>query len=104
MAEVFPDEHIYRLGGDEFVVLAKLRGQVDLKALSARIVRAISKPLTIKGATVDLGASVGYTVAGINGGTLADAIHQSDCAMYASKKMGRNNASAFTPAMLDELN
>ena len=104
LAEVFPDEHIYRLGGDEFVVLAKLKGQVDLKALSARIVRAISKPMTIKGATVDLGASVGYTVAGINGVTLADAIHQSDCAMYASKKMGRNNASAFTPAMLDELN
>lgn len=104
LTEIFPDEHIYRLGGDEFVVLAKLNGQVDIKALSARIVRAISKPMTIKGSTVDLGASVGYTVAGINGVTLADAIHQSDCAMYASKKMGRNNASAFTPAMLDELN
>lgn len=104
LAEVFPGEHIYRLGGDEFVVLAKLKDQADLKALSVRIVRAISKPMTIKGSTVDLGASVGYTVAGINGVTLADAIHQSDCAMYASKKMGRNNASAFTPAMLDELN
>ncbi len=61
--EVFPEDLIFRLGGDEFVVLAKIKGKPDLQAVGSRIVKAISKPLSINGTTVDLGASIGYTIA-----------------------------------------
>jgi len=104
LAEVFPDDLIYRLGGDEFVVLTKIKGKPDLQALGTRIVRAISKPMAIKGATVDLGASVGYAMSGQEDADLPKAIQQADCAMYAAKKAGRNNVAAFIPAMLEELN
>lgn len=103
LVEVFPEDIIFRLGGDEFVVLAKIKGKPDLQAVGSRIVKAISKPLSINGTTVDLGASIGYTIAESGGPDFADAIKQADCAMYAAKKRGRNNVAAFAPAMLEEL-
>nr|WP_295979607.1 EAL domain-containing protein [uncultured Agrobacterium sp.] len=103
LTTTFPDDNVYRLGGDEFVVVIERKGNQDLTAVGKRIVAAISKPITINGATVDIGSSVGFARIPEDSSTLTEAIQYSDCAMYAAKKTGRNVVKAFLPAMQEEL-
>ncbi|MGV1866065.1 MULTISPECIES: putative bifunctional diguanylate cyclase/phosphodiesterase [unclassified Rhizobium] len=100
---IFPDANVYRLGGDEFLVITERMGNPDLIAVGNRIVSNISKPISINAANVDVGASVGIARIPEDGATLAEAIQQSDCAMYAAKKAGRNGVRTFVPAMQTEL-
>jgi diguanylate cyclase (GGDEF)-like protein len=103
LTSIFPDDNVYRFGGDEFVVVIERKGNQDLTAVGKRIVVAISKPITINGATVDIGSSVGFSRIPEDSGTLTEAIQYSDCAMYAAKKLGRNLVKAFVPVMQEAL-
>lgn len=103
LSSMFPEDNVYRLGGDEFVVLVETKGNQDLSALGKRMVVAISKPIAIDGATVEIGASIGFARIPEDSAVAADAIQYSDCAMYAAKKTGRNTVKAFVPEMQEEL-
>lgn len=103
LTALFPDDNVYRLGGDEFVVLVERKGNQSLAALAQRMVVAISKPISIKGATVEIGSSIGFVRIPEDSRIPAEAIQYSDCAMYAAKKNGHNAVKAFEPEMQEEL-
>ncbi|MBG0511596.1 EAL domain-containing protein [Agrobacterium sp. MOPV5] len=103
LSSLFPREHVFRLGGDEFFVLAKRSGSPDLATLGDRIVTAITKPLTVNGIGVDIGASVGLALYPEDGDNLKQVIRHSDCAMYVAKKQGRNLVKSFVSSMQNEL-
>ena len=103
LCSMFPEDNVYRLGGDEFVVVVERKGNQDLSALGKRMVVAINKPIAINGATVEIGASIGFARIPEDSAFPAEAIQYSECAMYAAQKIGRNIVKAFVPEMQEEL-
>ena len=56
-------DHLGRLGGDEFgVLLTEVRDEEEVRAVVDRLVIALEQPITLPGATVAVGASVGYSL------------------------------------------
>ena len=94
---------IGRLGGDEFK--AVLPGTVDigfLESLARTLIEQVSRPYTIEGHRVTIGASLGIAI-GDPGKTCADAlIRNADLALYAAKSAGRGQHCFYQPSMHSE--
>ena len=93
-----------RLGGDEFK--AVLPGTVDigfLEPLARTLIEQVSRPYTIEGHRVMIGASVGIAI-GDPGRACADSlIRNADLALYAAKAAGRGKHCFYEPAMHSDL-
>ncbi|MBA3510870.1 EAL domain-containing protein [Sphingomonas sp.] len=93
-----------RLGGDEFK--AVLPGTVDigfLEPLARTLIEQVSRPYTIEGHRVTIGASVGIAI-GDPGRACADSlIRNADLALYAAKAAGRGKHCFYEPAMHSDL-
>ena len=103
LRNILPEDHAFRIGGDEFLIIAEYTQNTDLGALCQRLIRAIGKPVTVNGATTEVGASIGYARYPEDTNDLKIANGYSDCAMYAAKKSGRNQHSAFVPSMQEDM-
>src|SRR4051794_27981098 len=94
---------IGRLGGDEFQ--AVMPGIVDiglLEPLARTLIEQVSRPYTIEGHKVTIGASVGIAI-GDPGRTSADAlVRDADLALYAAKGAGRGKHRLYEPSMHSE--
>ena len=92
-----------RLGGDEFQ--AVFPGTVDiglLESLSRTLIEQVSRPYTIEGHKVTIGASVGIAI-GDPGRASADAmVRNADLALYAAKAAGRGKHRLYEPSMHSE--
>ena len=92
-----------RLGGDEFQ--AVLPGTVDiglLESLARTLIEQVSRPYTIEGHKVTIGASVGIAI-GDPGRASADAlVRNADLALYAAKGAGRGKHCFYEPSMHSE--
>ncbi|WP_310467348.1 EAL domain-containing protein [Sphingomonas sp.] len=92
-----------RLGGDEF--MAVLPGNVDvgmLESLARTLIEQVSRPYTIEGHRVSIGASVGIAI-GDPGRSCADSlVRNSDLALYAAKAAGRGKHCFYEAAMHSE--
>jgi diguanylate cyclase (GGDEF)-like protein/PAS domain S-box-containing protein len=90
---------VARLGGDEFAVLiTNIRAEGDAVVVADRITRAMQEPISLGGARVGIGASVGIATAGQ--GAHPDALlRNADVAMYRAKAAGKNRHAVFEPAM-----
>lgn len=91
-----------RVGGDEFVILVTaFTERQRLMLLASQIMTSVSAPIVLEnGAVVDVGVSLGITVAP-DYGTLPDEIMaNADRALYAAKAGGRNRA-LFASDVLD---
>jgi diguanylate cyclase (GGDEF)-like protein len=92
-----------RLGGDEFK--AVLPGIVDiglLESLARTLIEQVSRPYSIEGHRVTIGASVGIVI-GDPGRACADSmIRNADLALYAAKGDGRGKHKLYEPAMHSE--
>ena len=92
-----------RLGGDEFQ--AVLPGTVDiglLESLARTLIEQVSRPYTIEGHKVTIGASVGIAI-GDPGRASADAlVRNADLALYAAKAAGRGKHCFYEPSMHSE--
>jgi diguanylate cyclase (GGDEF)-like protein len=92
-----------RLGGDEFQ--AVLPGTVDiglLESLARTLIEQVSRPYTIEGHKVTIGASVGVVI-GDPGRASADAlVRNADLALYAAKAAGRGKHRFYEPSMHSE--
>ncbi len=92
-----------RLGGDEFQ--AVLPGTVDiglLESLARTLIDQVSRPYSIEGNKVTIGASVGVAI-GDPGRTSADAlVRNADLALYAAKAAGRGKHCFYEPSMHSE--
>ena len=92
-----------RLGGDEFK--AVLPGTVEtglLESLARTLIEQVSRPYSIEGHRVIIGASVGIAI-GDPGRSCADSmIRNADLALYAAKAAGRGKHCFYEAAMHSE--
>jgi diguanylate cyclase (GGDEF)-like protein/PAS domain S-box-containing protein len=86
-AAVREEDTVARLGGDEFgVLLPRLRAPSDLERIAEKLVAAIEVPMTIRGQSLTLTASIGLTAArDFEHDDPRGLVMQADSAMYAVK-------------------
>jgi diguanylate cyclase (GGDEF)-like protein len=78
---------VARLGGDEFVVVCSdLDGEESLGALTWRVQQAVRQPITVRGVSTAVSASLGVAVAGPWARTPAALLRLADVAMYHAKR------------------
>jgi diguanylate cyclase (GGDEF)-like protein/PAS domain S-box-containing protein len=89
-----------RLGGDEFqVVLPSTSSRDDLSKLAQGIIESLSRPYTINGTAVSIGASVGIVTSDYDDRTSDDLMRDADLALYAAKAAGKGCFRFFAPEM-----
>ncbi|HCE18374.1 MAG TPA: hypothetical protein DEQ80_10985 [Anaerolinea thermolimosa] len=93
---------VARLGGDEFVILLmNTSGLSGIETAARRIVEALSKPFTLKGQEVFIGASIGIVWNLSLYQNPEDVLRDADLAMYRAKERGRSCYVFFDPALRD---
>ena len=93
-----------RLAGDEFVVVHGTAGGADMAArLASRLIEIISRPYSIEGQDVVIGASIGI-VASAAGASAEDLLKHADLALYRAKQTGKGTFCFFERAMIGEAN
>jgi diguanylate cyclase (GGDEF)-like protein/PAS domain S-box-containing protein len=89
-----------RLGGDEFeVVLPTTSSKDDLSKLAQGIIDSLSRPYTINGNVVSIGASIGVVTSDYDDRTADDLMRDADLALYAAKAAGKGCFRFFEPEM-----
>lgn len=91
-------DSLARIGGEEFVVLAPETDLDSALALAQRMgdaLRALAVP--VHGTTQPVTASFGVTALGTHADDLGAMLHRADQALYASKRGGRDRATAVAP-------
>jgi diguanylate cyclase (GGDEF)-like protein len=84
------NDFVGRFGGDEFIVIAEgITDPDEAGRLGARLLDAIAQPLPGLDSTV-VTASIGIALVRSNAVDARQAIHDSDTAMYAAKRSGRD--------------
>jgi diguanylate cyclase (GGDEF)-like protein/PAS domain S-box-containing protein len=88
---------VARLGGDEFcIVVATGRNwQAAADRFAARAIEAISKPVTYRGASLQVGVSIGVAVYPDHGADFDTLLRNADAALYKVKHSGKNNYYLF---------
>ncbi len=98
--EVGDQGQVGRLGGDEFqVVLPATSSKEDLSKLAQGIIESLSRPYTINGTAVSIGASVGVVTSDYDDRTSDDLMRDADLALYAAKAAGKGCFRFFAPEM-----
>ena len=97
-------DFVSRIGGDEFVViLPEFHDDIEIAEIAERIIKNISKPITIKNKNFNIGASVGIVLYPKNGQNKNELIKNADIAMYEAKKLGKNQYFFFTSKLNEVL-
>lgn len=92
---------VARLGGDEFLILMEDVGSVaDCETLAQDVIATIGQPVTLRGQSVKVGASVGVAMFPKCGGDSAQLTKAADTAMYAAKAAGRNTYCLADPVIV----
>ncbi|WP_374359806.1 diguanylate cyclase domain-containing protein [Pseudoduganella danionis] len=80
-----------RLGGDEFaLILPELPDEAVAEQLAQRLIDAVRVTMTINGAVMPIGATVGLAFAPLDAREATALLNASDHAMYAAKRAGKN--------------
>ena len=83
------DAVVARLGGDEFAVLSpRCAGSAPAAELARRLLTVFEAPVTVAGARLRLGGSIGIALGPEHGLTGSDLLRNADIAMYAAKGAG----------------
>jgi len=91
---------VSRLGGDEFVVLlSQVEHAEDAAFISKKILSSLAEPFSVDKTHLDINASIGVSTYPDDGQDAETLIHKADTAMYAAKKLGRNNCQFFRADM-----
>src|SRR3954470_2246550 len=89
-----------RLGGDECeVVLPGVSDKTDLSKLAQGIIDSLSRPYTINGTAVSIGASIGIVTSDYDDRTSDDLMRDADLALYVAKAAGKGCYRFFAPEM-----
>ncbi len=79
---------VSRFGGDEFVILLRYAKPDEVVAIKKRIVDALSRPISVAGELVTIGASTGSALASGEQVDPEELIMRADRAMYVAKTNG----------------
>lgn len=92
------DDTLGRLGGDEFaVILSEFTRKQDGGLVARKIIDALAKPFQIDGREVRITASIGIAICPPDSSDAGVLLSNADAAMYAAKKLGKNNYQFFNP-------
>lgn len=98
------DDVIARIGGDEFAMMARdVADREDAERLAGKIVEVLSSPFKLEGYLVEIGASVGVTLAPSDSEDAETLTQQADVALYRAKREGRGRVCVFDPSLTDEM-
>ena len=97
------DDEVARLGGDEFAIILHTADLREVQAVICRILDAVSQPLHVQGARIEIAASIGAALAPLDSDNATALLLNADLALYAAKNAGRGASRFFTRAMADEL-
>jgi diguanylate cyclase (GGDEF)-like protein len=90
LATVRDVDTVARIGGDEFGIVAQgATTSRDAEMVARRIVSTLSKPFTVRGLSLSIGASVGVTMFPDASDTYESVVSRADSAMYQAKAAGR---------------
>jgi len=101
-----PSDLVARLGGDEFalLVLDDGAGDLDVDALSRRLIEVLEEPADIGGRAMRASASIGVARPGRAGQAIIgadDLLVHADIALYAAKKAGRGRHETYSSDLGD---
>ena len=97
------NELIVRQGADEFLIIAKRSHVRDIAAFASRTVSAVEQPILIGGASVEVGACLGYALCPGDAVTLKETIRRAEFALFEAKKSGRRRILAYHNEMEEVL-
>jgi len=107
--ELREEDTVARFGGDEFVVILESldidqsRAAVYAKRVADKILISQRQPFSMNGKDCHTSVSIGVVIFRGHDEVLDEILKRSDIAMYEAKKLGRNQARFFDPAMQMEL-
>jgi diguanylate cyclase (GGDEF)-like protein len=82
---------VTRLGGDEFVVLASdLPSDDAARRLGQKLLDTFATPFDVHGHLCQVGLTIGYALAPLDGSDDASLLKRADAAMYAGKQAGKH--------------
>jgi diguanylate cyclase (GGDEF)-like protein len=93
---------VARFGGDEFVLLARGHRQGFVEDLAKEVIRALSLPMNIDGASLQVTGSIGAAVSPQDGLEAETLLQHADMALYHAKANGRNDFCLFEASMEEE--
>lgn len=97
-------DHLGRLGGDEFVmVLEGIENSDQVATIAKRQISLFNQPIIVGHQKFLQTVSIGIAIFPDDSTDPEDLLLQADAAMYASKRMGKNNYSFFDPDLHKEL-
>lgn len=95
---------VARLGGDEFAIIqASVRDPARTETLAQRIVEAVGEPYFIEGHRIEIGTSIGITLAPRDGSGPDQLLKNADLALYRAKDAGRGRFAFFEREMNEEI-
>ena len=98
LRSVVPDAALHaRISGDGFAVL--LHDGRDATAVAARLLDFMRRPYAIGGHPITLGASLGISLAGTDGGDAWSVLHAADLALHQAQQDGHDRIRRFDPSM-----
>ena len=92
-----------RLGGDEFAIILFTTDAGEASAVAARIIERITRPYHFDGQLVEIGISIGITVAPQDAKTPSGLMKNADLALYRAKADGRGVWRFYDPEMDERL-
>lgn len=102
---VSADDLVARLGGDEFAILMcrpQIRAE-DAAALAKALVTRFAEPMVVGGKTVEVGLSLGISLAPSDGTDDLTLLRRADLALYRAKREARASFSFFESSMDDAI-
>ena len=86
-----------RLSGDEFlIILSGVLTVEGLRECAEALIKRLGDNYAVGSAHMTVGASIGITIAGVDGSEYDDLLIKADIAMYEAKRQGRNSYAFFT--------
>ncbi|AHK14825.1 MAG: EAL domain-containing protein [Thalassolituus sp.] len=94
------NDTVSRIGGDEFtILLTDVQQSQDVLVVAEKILKALSRPIRIKGQDIVTSVSIGITMTPEDSTDVNTLMKNADLAMYWAKEMGRNNFQFFSEDM-----
>ena len=88
-----------RLGGDEFAIIVITSDKNEAWNIASRIIERIMRPFQFDGQLLQIGVSIGITMAPDDGTTPAQLMKNADLALYRAKSDGRGIVRVFDTEM-----